>query len=73
MISVAGGISNWTAYNFDGVRTMMLQQPEPPLTLRMRSGIKVESTALPAQYGVHASANVNVVTKSGTTTPRAMH
>src|SRR5262249_44267819 len=27
---------------------------------------KVESSALPAQYGVHASANVNVVTKSGT-------
>src|SRR5436853_1398905 len=68
MISVAGGISNWTAYNFDGVahhdayNSLNLPLPFPDALQEF----KVESNALPAQYGVHASANVNVVTKSGT-------
>src|SRR5213593_1308836 len=68
MISVAGGISNWTAYNFDGVahndayNSLNLPLPFPDALQEF----KVESSALQAQYGVHASANVNVVTKSGT-------
>ncbi len=68
MISVAGGISNWTAYNFDGVahndayNSLNLPLPFPDALQEF----KVESSALPAQYGVHASANVNVITKSGT-------
>src|SRR6266436_282826 len=68
MISVAGGIANWTAYNFDGIahndayNSLNLPLPFPDALQEF----KVESSALPAQYGVHASANVNVVTKSGT-------
>jgi hypothetical protein len=68
MISVAGGISNWTAYNFDGAahndayNSLNLPLPFPDALQEF----KVESSAVPAQYGVHASANVNVVTKSGT-------
>ena len=68
MISVAGGIANWTAYNFDGVahndayNSLNLPLPFPDALQEF----KVESSALQAQYGVHASANVNVVTKSGT-------
>jgi Carboxypeptidase regulatory-like domain/TonB dependent receptor-like, beta-barrel len=68
MISVAGGIANWTAYNFDGVahndayNSLNLPLPFPDALQEF----KVESSALPAQYGVHASATVNVVTKSGT-------
>src|SRR5437660_5421586 len=68
MISVAGGISNWTAYNFDGAahndayNSLNLPLPFPDALQEF----KVESSALQAQYGVHASANVNVVTKSGT-------
>src|SRR3989475_9336853 len=68
MISVAGGISNWTAYNFDGAahndayNSLNLPLPFPDAVQEF----KVESSALQAQYGVHASANVNVVTKSGT-------
>jgi hypothetical protein len=68
MISVAGGIANWTAYNFDGVahndayNSLNLPLPFPDALQEF----KVESSAVPAQYGVHASANVNVVTKSGT-------
>jgi len=68
MISVAGGIANWTAYNFDGAahndayNSLNLPLPFPDALQEF----KVESSALQAQYGVHASANVNVVTKSGT-------
>src|SRR5437870_7222956 len=68
MISVAGGISNWTAYNFDGVahndayNSLNLPLPFPDALQEF----KVESNALPAQDGVHASSNVHVVTESGT-------
>src|SRR5438128_27854 len=68
MISVAGGIANWTVYNFDAVahddayNSLNLPLPFPDALQEF----KVESSALPAQYGVHSSANVNVVTKSGT-------
>src|SRR5437016_9082108 len=68
MISVAGGISNWTAYNFDGVahndayNSLNLPLPFPDALQEF----KVESSALQAQYAVHASPNVKVITKSGT-------
>ena len=58
MISVAGGISNWTAYNFDGVahndayNSLNLPLPFPDALQEF----KVESSALQAQDGVHASA-----------------
>src|SRR5438128_11225810 len=68
MISVAGGIANWTAYNFDGAahndayNSLNLPLPFPDAVQEF----KVESSALQAQYGLIASANVNFVTKSGT-------
>jgi len=68
MISVAGGAANWTTYNFDGTahndayNSLNLPLPFPDALQEF----KVESSALPAQYGMHASAHVNVITKSGT-------
>src|SRR5207245_2761074 len=68
MISVAGGIANWTAYDFDGVahndayNSLNLPLPFPDALQEF----KVESSALPAPYGVPASANLHVNTKSGT-------
>jgi hypothetical protein len=68
MISVAGGIANWTTYNWDGethndaYNSLNLPLPFPDALQEF----KVESSALMAQYGQHASANVNVATKSGT-------
>src|SRR5437879_9664864 len=58
MISVAGGISNWTAYNFDGVahndayNSLNLPLPFPDALQES----KVESNALPTPYDVRASA-----------------
>ncbi|HEY7387574.1 MAG TPA: TonB-dependent receptor [Bryobacteraceae bacterium] len=68
MISVAGGVANWTTYNWDGethndaYNSLNLPLPFPDALQEF----KVESSALAAQYGQHASANVNVATKSGT-------
>src|SRR5215469_479982 len=68
MISVAGGVANWTTYNWDGethndaYNSLNLPLPFPDALQEF----KVESSALEAQYGQHASANVNVVTKAGT-------
>jgi Carboxypeptidase regulatory-like domain len=68
MISVTGGVANWTTYNFDGTahndayNSLNLPLPFPDALQEF----KVESSALPAQYGMHASAQVNVITKSGT-------
>jgi len=68
MISVAGGVANWTTYNWDGethndaYNSLNLPLPFPDALQEF----KVESSALAAQYGQHASANVNVVTRAGT-------
>src|SRR5579862_7879080 len=68
MISVGGGVANWSTYNWDGeihndaYNSLNLPLPFPDALQEF----KVESSALQAQYGQHASANVNVVTKSGT-------
>ncbi len=67
-ISVAGGLSNGMTYLLDGgthndpFNNLNLPLPFPD-TLQE---FKVETSALPAQYGHHSSAAVNAVTKSGT-------
>ncbi len=70
MISVAGGVANQQTYLLDGANHndayngLNLPLPFPDALQEF----KVESSALPAQYGLHSSAAVNVVTKSGTNT-----
>ena len=67
-IAVAGGLPNATAYTLDGAThndpfngsSMPLPFPEA------LQEFKVETSALPAQYGYHSAAAVNAVTKSGT-------
>src|ERR1019366_7184935 len=70
MISVAGGVANQQTYILDGANHndayngLNLPLPFPDALQEF----KVESSALPAQYGLHSSAAVNAVTKSGTNT-----
>jgi hypothetical protein len=67
-IAVAGGLANGTTYTLDGAThndpfngsSMPLPFPEA------LQEFKVETSALPAQYGYHSAAAVNAVTKSGT-------
>lgn len=67
-ISVAGGQGNGVAYSLDGsnhndsYNNLNLPLPFPDALQEF----KVETGALAAQYGTHASAAVNAVTKSGT-------
>ncbi len=67
-ISVAGGLSTGIAYYLDGAgnndpfNSLNLPFPFPDALQEF----KVETGALSAQYGAHASGAVNVVTKSGT-------
>ena len=67
VISIGGTVGNWTNFLFDGANhndaynSMNLPLPFPDALQEF----KVESSALPAQYGVHAGATVNVITKSG--------
>jgi hypothetical protein len=67
-ISVAGGLGNGITYNLDGANhndtynNLNLPLPFPDALQEF----KVEYSALPAQYGLHAAATVNAVTKSGT-------
>src|SRR5579871_1524738 len=68
VVSVAGGNGDTTAYLLDGV---MWQDPYNSLSLPLPfpdalQEFKVETSAAPAQYGFHAGATVNAVTKSGT-------
>ena len=68
LISVAGGIGPSTQYMVDGTNHNdsynNLNYPLPfPDALQE---FKVETSALPAQYGYHSGATVNIVTKSGT-------
>ena len=68
IISVAGGVANQQQYTLDGTNHndayngLNLPLPFPDALQEF----KVESSALPAQYGMHSSAAVNAVTKSGT-------
>src|SRR5712691_12590018 len=68
VVSVAGGNGDGVAYLLDGV---IHQDPYNSLSLPLPfpdalQEFKVETSAVPAQYGFHASATVNAVTKSGT-------
>ena len=68
VISVAGGIGNGITYSLDGanhndaMNNLNLPLPFPDALQEF----KVETSALPAQYGYHSAAAVNAVTKSGT-------
>src|SRR5579864_58056 len=67
-VSVAGGLGSGASYVLDGAMHndpyTNLNQPLPfPEALQE---FKVETSALPAQYGMHSAAAVNAITKSGT-------
>jgi hypothetical protein len=67
-IAVTGGLANGTAYMLDGAthndpyNNAAMPFPFPEALQEF----KVETSALPAQYGYHSAAVVNAVTKSGT-------
>ena len=69
-ISVAGGQANGITYIMDGsthndpFNNLNLPTPFPDALQEF----KVETSALPARYGHHASSAVNLITKSGTNT-----
>jgi hypothetical protein len=68
VVSVAGGNGDTTTYLLDGA---MWQDPYNSLSLPLPfpdalQEFKVETSSAPAQYGFHAGATVNAVTKSGT-------
>ena len=71
-IVVAGGMSNGMTFSLDGgthndpMNSLSLPLPFPDAMQEF----KVETSALPAQYGHHSAAAVNAVTKSGTNTLR---
>ena len=70
LISVAGGLANGMNYILDGgnhndpYASVNLPLPFPDAMQEF----KVETNALPAQYGFHSAAAVNAITKSGTNT-----
>ncbi len=67
-MSVAGGMLNGTTYLLDGgthndvFNNLNLPLPFPDAIQEF----KVETSALPAEYGQHSAGAVNVVSKSGT-------
>ena len=67
-VSIAGGQGNGVSYMLDGAfhndfaSSLNLPVPFPDALQEF----KVETSALPAQYGFHSAATVNAVTKSGT-------
>jgi hypothetical protein len=68
VVSVAGGNGDGVAYLLDGV---VHQDPYNSLSLPLPfpdalQEFKVETSSVPAQYGYHATATVNAVTRSGT-------
>lgn len=68
VISVAGGNGDGVSYLLDGV---IHQDPYNSLSLPLPfpdalQEFKVETSAVAAQYGYHATATVNAVTKAGT-------
>ena len=68
VVSVAGGLGNGVSYQLDGT---IFQDPYNNLNLPMPfpdalQEFKVETSALPAQYGYHSAAIVNAATKAGT-------
>ena len=67
-ISVAGGLSSGATYVLDGA---MHNDPYTNLGYPLpfpdaMQEFKVETSSLPAEYGMHSAAAINAVTKSGT-------
>jgi Carboxypeptidase regulatory-like domain/TonB dependent receptor len=68
VVSVAGGQGNGNTFLLDGanhndvMNNLNLPLPFPDALQEF----KVETSALPAQYGLHSGAAINAVTKSGT-------
>src|ERR1700733_9365345 len=67
-VSVAGGNGDGVAYLLDGI---LWQDPYNSLSLPLPfpdalQEFKLETSAAQAQYGYHATATVNAITKSGT-------
>ena len=68
LVSVAGGQGNGITFMLDGANyndpanNLNLPLPFPDALQEF----KLETSALPAQYGLHSAAAVNAVTKSGT-------
>src|SRR4029434_9629719 len=67
-IVVAGGLSNGMTYLLDGgTHNDPFNNLNPPLPFPdAMQEFKVETNALPAQYGHHSAAAVHAITKSGT-------
>ena len=67
-VAVAGGNGSGNAFLMDGViyNDVFTSQNYPLPFPDALQEFKVETSALPAQYGYHAAAVVNAVTKSGT-------
>ena len=68
VVAVAGGAPDSVAYSLDGV---IHQDPYNNLSLPLPfpdavQEFKVETSAIPAQYGYHSTATVNAITRSGT-------
>ena len=68
IVSVAGGAPDSVSYSLDG---LIHQDPYNNLSLPLPfpdalQEFKVETSAIPAQYGYHSTATVSAVTKSGT-------
>jgi len=68
VVSVAGGNGDGVSYLLDGT---MWQDPYNSLSMPLPfpdalQEFKVETSAMQAQYGFHATATVNAVTRSGT-------
>jgi len=68
VVSVAGGLPDSVSYSLDGI---IHQDPYNNLSLPLPfpdalQEFKVETSAIPAQYGYHSTATVNAITKSGT-------
>jgi len=67
VLSIAGGLANGTTYVLDGgthndpFNNLNLPLPFPDALQEF----KVETSALPAEYGQHSAGAVNAVTKSG--------
>jgi hypothetical protein len=68
VVSVAGGAPDSVSYSLDGA---IHQDPYNNLSLPLpfpdaMQEFKVETSAIPAQFGYHSTATVNAITKSGT-------
>ena len=68
--SIAGGTQTGSTYLLDGAmyNDVFVESPLPLPFPDALQEFKVETSALPAQYGFHAGGAINAVTRSGTNT-----